>query len=92
MASTARLDELKKKFIETKLSKLVVYEDNIDHLAGYIHQLDLFKKPESLSSIISGKMAVPQSTCSASASLPQRLLTSNHLSEKAPHMQLRTLR
>ena len=28
------IEELKKKFIETKLSKLVVYEDNIDHLAG----------------------------------------------------------
>jgi CBS domain containing-hemolysin-like protein len=42
------VEDLKKKFIETKLSKLVVYEDNIDHLAGYIHQLDLFKKPESI--------------------------------------------
>ena len=44
----------------------------------------------SRSSICSGRMGEPQSTCSASASLPQRLETSNHLSEKAPFMQLRT--
>ncbi|MGZ8550868.1 MAG: CNNM domain-containing protein, partial [Chitinophagaceae bacterium] len=30
----ASIEDLKKKFIETKLSKLVVYEDNIDHLSG----------------------------------------------------------
>ena len=41
--SRAGLEELKQKFIETKLSKLVVYENNIDHIIGYVHQLDLFK-------------------------------------------------
>jgi hypothetical protein len=35
-------------------------------------------------------MGEPQGTWRASASLPQRLETSNHLSEKAPHMQLST--
>src|SRR5436305_13713858 len=37
-------------------------------------------------------MCFPQSTCNGSAFLPQRLATSNHLSEKAPHMQLSTPR
>ena len=41
------LEELKEKFIETKLSKLVVYENNIDNVQGYVHQLDLFKNPET---------------------------------------------
>src|ERR1051325_9717741 len=41
-------------------------------------------------STTSARMGEPQDTCSASASLPQRLDTSNHLSENAPHMQLRT--
>ena len=40
----ASVEDLKKKFIETKLSKLVVYKSNIDFMVGYIHQLDLFKK------------------------------------------------
>ena len=42
------------------------------------------------SSICSGRMGEPQSTCSASTCFPQRLATSNHLSEKAPFMQLST--
>ena len=33
------IEDVKKKFMETKLSKLVVYENNIDHITGYIHQL-----------------------------------------------------
>lgn len=59
------IEDLKKKFIETKLSKLVVYEDNIDHLAGYIHQLDLFKNPENVQSILLPIPAVPESMSAA---------------------------
>jgi len=59
------LDEIRKKFIETKLSKLVVYEDNIDHLVGYVHQLDLFKKPATIQSIILPIPAVPESMSAA---------------------------
>ena len=35
-------------------------------------------------------IGLPHSTCKPSASLPQRLLTSSHLSENAPHMQQST--
>jgi len=59
------LDEVRKKFIESKLSKLVVYEDNIDHLAGYVHQLDLFKKPATIQSILLPIPAVPESMSAA---------------------------
>jgi len=62
---TSPLDEIRKKFIETKLSKLVVYEDNIDHLVGYVHQLDLFKKPATIQSIILPIPAVPESMSAA---------------------------
>jgi CBS domain containing-hemolysin-like protein len=55
------IGELKKKFISTKLSKLVVYEENIDHIVGYVHQLDLFKKPQDIKSILHPIPAVPQS-------------------------------
>jgi putative hemolysin len=47
-------------FIETKLSKLVVYEGNIDNIQGYIHQLDFFKKPEDLRSILLPIPVVPE--------------------------------
>ena len=44
----------------------------------------------SFLSTASARMGEPHGTCSASASLPHRLDTSNHLSENAPHMQLST--
>ncbi|MEO8712348.1 MAG: hemolysin family protein [Parafilimonas sp.] len=47
-------------FMETKLSKLVVYEGNIDNIQGYIHQLDFFKKPEDLRSILLPIPVVPE--------------------------------
>lgn len=47
-------------FIETKLSKLVVYEGNIDNIQGYIHQLDFFKKPLDLRSILLPIPVVPE--------------------------------
>jgi putative hemolysin len=55
------IEEVKKKFIETKLSKLVVYNNSIDTIAGYIHQLDLFKNPGDLQSILLPIPAVPES-------------------------------
>ena len=55
------VDEARKKFIETKLSKLVVYEKTIDNIVGYVHQLDLFKNPHDLQSILLPIPAVPES-------------------------------
>ncbi len=57
----ASLDKVKERFIDTKLSKLVVYDDNIDNIQGYIHQLDLFKNPEGLRSILLPIPTIPES-------------------------------
>ena len=59
------MSEVKKKFAETKMSKLIVYDKNIDHINGYIHQLDLFKNPNSLKSILLSIPAVPESMTAA---------------------------
>lgn len=59
--SRSSIDDLKKKFIDTKLSKLVVYEGNIDHITGYVHQLALFKNPDSIQSVLLPIPAVPES-------------------------------
>ena len=48
-----------------RLSKLVVYEDNIDHIKGYVHQLDLFKKPRRIEDILLPIPAVPESMSAA---------------------------
>jgi CBS domain containing-hemolysin-like protein len=55
------LDQLKEKFVETKLSKLVVFENNIDNVQGYVHQLDLFKNPENLRSVLLPIPVIPES-------------------------------
>ena len=55
------LPEVKARFIETKLSKLVVFEGNIDNIQGYIHQLDMFRNPQSLRSIILPIPTIPES-------------------------------
>ena len=55
------MDQVKQKFIDSQLSKLVVYDANIDTIQGYIHQLDLFKKPTDIRSILLPIPAVPES-------------------------------
>ena len=55
------MEDVRSKFIDTKLSKLIVYENNIDNILGYIHQLDLFKQPESLQSMLLPIPAIPES-------------------------------
>jgi putative hemolysin len=55
------INKVREKFIDTKLSKLIVYENNIDHILGYVHQLDMFKNPENLQSILLPIPAVPES-------------------------------
>ena len=52
--------EIKTLFIESRLSKLVIYDKNIDNIAGYVHQLDLFKSPATLQEIMLPIPTVPE--------------------------------
>jgi CBS domain containing-hemolysin-like protein len=55
------IEVLKERFISTNLSKLVVYEKNIDNILGYVHQHSLFKNPTDIQSILLQIPAVPES-------------------------------
>jgi len=55
------MEQVRKKFIVTQLSKMVVFDGNIDHILGYIHQLDLFKQPAFVKDILLPIPAVPES-------------------------------
>lgn len=55
------IESVKNKFIETRLSKLVVCDNDIDNITGYIHQLDLFKSPATVAEILLPISAVPES-------------------------------
>ncbi len=54
------IEKALQRFVETKLSKLVVYEGNIDNIQGYIHHLDLFKKPAGIRSVLLPIPVVPE--------------------------------
>ncbi|MFT7114469.1 MAG: putative hemolysin [Candidatus Azotimanducaceae bacterium] len=48
----ASIDELREEFIRSGLSKILVHEEGIDNVIGYIHSYELFKKPENIRSIL----------------------------------------
>ena len=54
------IDELKRKFIETKLSKILIYKNNIDTIVGYVHSSDLFKSPRNIRSLLLPIPFVPE--------------------------------
>ena len=53
-------EDVRRMFIDTKLSKILVYEGNIDNILGYLHHLDLFKKPTTIKSVMHRIPAVPE--------------------------------
>ena len=59
--SYSTIEDIKNRFIETKLTKLVVFEDNIDNVKGYVHQLSMFKNPTDLASILLPIPVIPDS-------------------------------
>tara|TARA_B100000809_G_C15135652_1_gene530454 strand:- start:1840 stop:3126 length:1287 start_codon:yes stop_codon:yes gene_type:complete len=42
------IPDISKLFIESGLSKILVYKDSIDDILGYVHSFELFKKPKSI--------------------------------------------
>lgn len=52
---------LKKLFIETGLSKVLVYKSSLDDVVGYVNAFELFKKPKTIKSILLPLEIVPES-------------------------------
>ena len=55
------IDDVKEKFINTKLSKLLIYKGTIDRVIGYVHSSDLFKNPKNVKSVLLPISFVPES-------------------------------
>jgi CBS domain containing-hemolysin-like protein len=51
---------LAKLFIETGYSKIPVFKDTIDNIIGYVHSYELFKKPNTIKSILLPVEFVPE--------------------------------
>ncbi len=54
------IEEVNQLFLDSKLSKIIVYEDSIDNVIGYLHHLDFLKSPTELRSILHKIPTVPE--------------------------------
>lgn len=54
------LENLKELFIETGYSKMVIYQNSLDDIIGYVHSFDLFKKPSSIKEIVIPVEFIPE--------------------------------
>ncbi len=52
--------ELRELFIKTGYSKILVYQNSIDDIIGYVHSFELFKKPRSIKSVMIPVEYVPE--------------------------------
>ena len=57
---TCTLQQLEQMFIESGNSKIIVYQDDIDHVVGYIHSSEMFRSPESWKEKIISVPFVPE--------------------------------
>jgi CBS domain containing-hemolysin-like protein len=57
---TVTIEELRSRFIETGISKILVYNENIDDIIGYIHSSEMFKNPEDWTQSIREISIVPE--------------------------------
>jgi CBS domain containing-hemolysin-like protein len=54
------MDVLRQKFVETGLSKIMIYQDNSDNIIGYVHSSDLFNNPLSIQACLRKISFVPE--------------------------------
>lgn len=71
------VDELRQKYIETKYSKILVYQDTIDNIIGYVHVSEMFHAPKSIKQMMTPIVVVPETM---RANLLLKLFTEQHKS------------
>lgn len=54
------VSDLKDMFVETGYSKILVFQNSLDDIVGYVHSFELFKEPKSIKSILIAVEYVPQ--------------------------------
>jgi CBS domain containing-hemolysin-like protein len=60
MEITDSIQDVQEKFIATHLSKLLIYQENIDNIIGYVHSSEMFKKPATIKEILLPIAIVPE--------------------------------
>lgn len=54
------IDDLRSAFTESGYSRILVYKESIDNIVGFCNSIELFKKPERITDIISPILIVPE--------------------------------
>ncbi len=54
------VENLTALFIETQLSKILVYRESIDNIIGFVHSSEMFKQPKDITSILLPISIVPE--------------------------------
>ncbi|MDZ7896824.1 MAG: hemolysin family protein [Arcicella sp.] len=54
------IDELKKVFVESNHSRVLVYKETMEDVLGYCHSLSMFKKPKEIQGILTPIPIVPE--------------------------------
>ena len=54
------IDDMRDKFVETGLSKILIYRESVDNIIGFAHCYEIFKKPETIKSILRPISIVPE--------------------------------
>jgi CBS domain containing-hemolysin-like protein len=70
----ATIEDLSERFIETGLSRILIYRDTIDNVIGYVNSKDLFRKPAQIKSHLKTIPIVPET-------LPVNKLLTNFIKE-----------
>jgi putative hemolysin len=52
--------DLRELFIKTGYSKIIVFQNSIDDIIGYVHSFELFKKPKNIKSIMIPVEFIPE--------------------------------
>ncbi|MCU0443681.1 MAG: hemolysin family protein [Microscillaceae bacterium] len=72
---TDGIDGLKNAFLDSGHTKLVIYQDSIDEIIGYVHVQALFHNPETIMSVLTNTIFVPETT--VAQELMVRLIAEN---------------
>lgn len=54
------IETLRQKFVDTGYSRILIYEDNIDNIIGYVHSSAIFQKARSIRPFLKNVLIVPE--------------------------------
>jgi CBS domain containing-hemolysin-like protein len=60
IALSDTIEDLRKCFINSGHSKILVYEETVDNIIGFVHSSDLFKNPQSISAVAHTIPIIPE--------------------------------